>query len=229
MFHYILQGLVTNELAGSDYHLDLGKVLGEVNVDNIFAFDSGNASESLQLSSILSLVTESDGTNPESGKLPSLIDCSLKSGCFADGEESLSNSFLGCYIFNGFLKSPPCEDEFGGVMETVNWTEVVKCFEDVDVVDEVPTRGLLSPISAMEPFENNPLPTNNRHLFIPDGVTDEGISDLDDDSKLDLVLCLASAALPKDATNKIMDTINDLLGIAGFVFEVIENGINIPG
>jgi len=236
LFHYILQGLVTNELAGNDYHLNISKVLEGVNVDQMFAFDGGNKNQTEQLSSIFALVSEiPDGTNPDSGKLPSLINCTLSKGCFADAEETLSAGFIDCYLFSGFRSDPPCNEEFNAVMETVNMTEVTKCFlEDTTGMEGQLMKDILAPVpQIMEPFimplEESMTPWSVHRQLFPGGTQDQSIPEEEKDGSLDLVLCLAGALLPQDAKNEIMNIANDLFGIAGFIFDVVDKGINIPG
>ncbi|KAL7553130.1 hypothetical protein ACHAWF_016381, partial [Thalassiosira exigua] len=226
LFHYILQGLVTNELAGSDYHLDVGKILEGVNVDRLFAFDGDNVTEKEQLSSIFELVAEApDGSNPNNMKLPSLIECTLTRGCFADQNETLSAGFIDCYLFSGFLSDPPCHSEFSSVLETVNLTEIAKCILPGNV--EV---GVQWSSPEIEPFEvKESLPTNIRRPSVPGDTSENPIPDKDKDGSLDFVLCLVGALLPQDAKNEIMDIVSTLSGVAGFVFDVIDNGIYIPG
>jgi len=238
LFHYILQGLVTNELAGSDYHLDIGKILEGVNFDQIFAFDGGNKTQSEQLSSIFALISEiPDGTNPDSGKLPALIDCTVNKGCFADQEETLSAGFIDCYLFSGLFSSPPCNAEFNAVMETVDLVEVGKCFIPDGSIIEDQLEDILSPVPQAEPIivpkEEGRTPLSIHRQLItyqyPGGTQNTSIPEDKKDASLDFVLCMAGALLPQDAKNKIMDIVNDLFDIGGFVFDVIENGIYIPG
>lgn len=232
LFHYILQGLVTNELAGSDYHLDIGEILEGVNVDQLFYFDADNKTQSQQLSSIFALVSEiPKGTNPDGRKLPALIDCTLTKGCFADEEEKLSVAFIGCYLFSG-LRSPPCSKEFLAVIETVNMTEVGNCFKEPDQQ----LAAILSPVPPMEPFtvpfgEIGSLSFQSRQLLagtFPGQTNDTSIPEKDKPG-LDGVLCLAGSLLPGNAKDKIMNIVFDLFGIAGFVVDVIDKGVYIPG
>lgn len=52
---------------------------------------------------------------------------------------------------------------------------------------------------------------------------------MDDESRLDLVMCLANALLPEDAKNELIRIIQKLVGILGFVFDIVDNGIDLPG
>ena len=209
LFRYILQGLVTNELAGNDYHLDVGAILDGVNVSQLIAFDDVNKTQSDQLSSILGLVSELPvGSNPSDQHLRQLIECTITNNCFAEENDSMASSFISCYLFSGILSRPPCNNEFNAVMETVDFNEVLSCFvggdaEIFDVVD-----------SGIFPGQS------------PDNVLPNGA---DSDNNLDLVLCLAGALLPEDALRKILDIVHDLLKVVGVVMNVVDNGINIPG
>jgi len=232
LFHYIIQGLVTNELANSMYHLQLGKILEDVQMpDHIFVFDGGNSTQKKLLSNLLSLVTEiPDGTNPDSRKLPSLIGCTLTNKCFGDEDAGMAGGFIDCYLFSGLLSDPPCSTELNAVLETANATTIMGCFaeEDRAFVD------ITSPISVnvVPQFESS-LTTESvshaqRRLIL--GLSpDKPVTPGDDKSDLRLVLCLARAFLPPDALDEILETISNLLGVAGFVFDVVHEGINIPG
>lgn len=200
---------MTNELAGNDYHLDVGTILDGANVDQIIAFDGANEAQSQQLSSILGLVSEIPvGTNPSSQHLQQFIECTIANSCFADKEEALSSMFISCYLFSGILSRPPCNTEFNAVMETVNITAVANCFVGDDNV-----------ISSQE--DRNIFPGQTPDNALPDGT--------DNDNSLAFVLCLAGALLPDDAVRKILDIIYELMRIAGVVIKVVNTGILIPG
>ncbi len=207
---------MTNELAGNDYHLDVGAILNGVNVSRLIAFDgAANTSQSQQLSRILGLVSEIPAGSYTSSHYPStpylqpFIECTIENGCFAEEEKTLSSSFISCYLFSGILSKPPCNNEFNAVLEAVNATDVARCFAG---------ERLLFPMLL-----------DHRHLIpgqSPDNVLP---ADTSNDNNLALVLCLAGALLPNDAVRKILDIIHDLLRIVGVVLEVVDNGISIPG
>ena len=218
LFHYILQGLVTNELAGSSYSIDLIGLLPDITAEmpnGILAFGNGNDSQSVearQVASVISLALEApDGINPDTRSLPGLINCTVAMGCFADNETAIFDSFMECYIFNG-LRPPPCRDEFGTVVSNVNITDVLECFVPEDRPASVPTR------------DGSP--------FIPADFSEDDYGAMNDDSRLDLVLCLMKALLPQDKLNAIqelIETIEKIVGLLVFVLEIIQNGIDIPG
>lgn len=211
LFRYILQGLVTNELAGNDYHLDVGAILDGVNVSQLIAFDGANTTQSHELSNILGLVSAIPAESFTSSHYPSrlylrpFIECTIANGCFADEERSLSSSFTSCYLFSGILSRPPCSNEFNAILEAVNVTEVASCFVDDEGVSLLLDQRNVFPGQS----PNNVLPENLNNLA--------------------LVLCLAGVLLPDDAVQKVLDIIHDSLRIVGVVLEVVDNGINIPG
>ena len=233
LFHYILQGLVTNELGGNDYHLDLGKILKDVQIpDNLFVFDGGNLTQREQISGLLSLAAETpDGTNPDSSNLPALVNCTLNSGCFSSEENGLAADFIDCYLFSGLFSDPPCTDEFNSVLETANMTSLVECFVSEDEAYFQETT-LASGAAENQLMNRHTSMVSNRHMLdsIPGLRPDEPIApEQDDTSSLELVLCLAGAFLPQGALDDILETVGNLFGIAAFVFDVVDNGINVPG
>jgi len=233
LFHYILQGLVTNELGGNDYHLDLGKILKDVQIpDNLFVFDGGNLTQREQISGLLSLVAEiPDGTNPDSSRLPALVNCTLSSGCFSSEVNGLAADFIDCYLFSGLFSDPPCTDEFNSVLETANMTSLVECFVSEDDLYFQETN-LASGVAENRLMNGHTSMVLNRRMLdsIPGLRPDEPIAPAQDDtSSLELVLCLAGAFLPKGALDDILETVGNLFGIAAFVFDVVDNGINVPG
>lgn len=216
LFHYILQGLVTNELAGNSYFIDLRSMLPDIgpNATSILAFGGGVdplSTQSRQLSSIMALAINSpDGINPEPRDLSSLINCTISNGCFADTETEIAKAFTQCYIING-IRGPPCGDEFSGVIENINITEISSCF-------------------SFEESQNTP--NDELPSFIPKGYTEEEFDEMDDRSKLETVLCLMKALLPPDkveAIGRLIAVIEKLFGVLVFFLEILENGIYLPG
>lgn len=199
--------------------------------DNLFFFDAGNLTQREQISGLLSLVAEiPDGTNPDSSRLPALVSCTLSSGCFSNEENGLAAEFIDCYLFSGLFSHPPCTDEFNSILETANVTALAECFvsEDNSYFEETT---LASSTDSQPMTRRGSLVLNGRSLeSIPGLKPDEPIIPEEDDaSSLELVICLAGAFLPNDALENILETVQSLVGIAAFVFNVIDNGINVPG
>ncbi|KAG7351104.1 hypothetical protein IV203_010464 [Nitzschia inconspicua] len=85
-----------------------------------------------QISSFTSLAVQSGGGFNPKRNLTDLIDCTLTEGCFADPEQSGASAFIECYIFNGILTPPPCEDEFTAVASNVNFSQILLCINGGD-------------------------------------------------------------------------------------------------
>ena len=133
LFHSALQGLVTNELQENDYFVDIPTLLPDLNPNTTSIVGFWGESESLiskeQLAGFLSLaLSAGNGTNSQSN-LTDLVDCTMRSGCFDDSIQPAAESFIACYLFDGILKSPPCNKEFDAVIESANYTQSLKCLK----------------------------------------------------------------------------------------------------
>ena len=107
LFHYALQGLVTNELQENDYFVDIPTLLPDLNPNTTSIVGFWGESESLiskeQLAGFLSLaLSAGNGTNSQSN-LTDLVDCTMRSGCFDDSIQPAAESFIACYLFDGIL------------------------------------------------------------------------------------------------------------------------------
>ena len=220
LFHYILQGLITNEMAESTYHLDVEPILDGVNVSHLFAFDGGNKTLDDRLSSILGLVSKVEqGTNPVDTSVRPLIECTLTNGCFTSdtGFVSMSAGFVGCFMFEGIFSAPPCSEEFQAAAMTARESSIVQCFSDDAVINETQARALS--VSSV-----------HRKLFwFPGKNSSYPLPDQSDEDRESVVLCLARAILPVDAVKKTTNIIRELLEVVGFAFAVVKGGIDIPG
>ena len=239
LFHYILQGLVTNELANKEYFVNISSLLPGLTDDNStsvigFAGSGGseNNSSRQQIASFMTLVDSAGpGTNENSGDFFPLANCTLASNCFTDQDQTLAGGFIDCYIFSGIFDTPPCKDEFGSFLEGINISSILPCFIDIPEINlpEIPLPNLpsapVSPIvedeKVIESVSTTPIPTES-----PDGEKrqlqefSDILSDIfsnrtqTEDEKvesenLDLVLCLLRAILPPD----LVAAIQDLMGI----------------
>lgn len=222
LFRYMLQGFVTNELAGNSYDLNLREVLPGVVNDNsssllLFGGDVLPTEQQYrQISSFVGLALNAeDGINEEGRNLPSLIDCTISNGCFSDPETDPSSAFVTCYIFNG-LRGPPCSEEFNAVIKDIDLEEIRNCFDDGNSTDN-----------------NQTIWEDEATSFLPPFVTERTFDSMDDDNKRDTVLCLMKALLPQDkidAIERIVEIIQKLIGVVLVVLEILRGGIlSIPG
>jgi hypothetical protein len=206
VFRYILQGIVTNELAGKEYFVNISGLLPDLidsNTTGVLGFVGSSTEASLksreQIAGFMSLVESAGpGTNEEGGNLLPLLNCTLSSGCFADQDQDLASSFIDCYIFAGIFRSPPCEDEFNAVIQTINFTALLQCFDipgidlpqitlpglpDLGVVDdatEAPSSSTVGNDSGDELGSATNTPTNavmDQSIF-PDGFLGGGNREL---------------------------------------------------
>lgn len=143
LFHYALQGLVTNEIGENEYFVEIPKLLPEIDTNATgivgFAGESVSLASGKQMAGFLSLALSArKGRNPDGNlaDLSDLIDCTLKSGCFNDTIQPAAESFIECYLFDGVLSKPPCADEFGTVIESANFTQTQQCFEESGVLQD---------------------------------------------------------------------------------------------
>jgi hypothetical protein len=248
LFHYILQGLVTNELAGNEYFIDVAGLLSTSNVSglaaqnvSLFAFGEGISESTMkQISDFASLAVQTGGGINPISNLTDLINCTLTEGCFSDPEQSPASAFVACYIFNGILRSPPCEDEFNAVASSVNVTEILLCVNEGDINQE----SALLPESRKlwEAFhsKDNGMQTElarELQLFkepsqLPDFVTNATASDEenDDGRLLGFVLCLMRALLPPDILDGLQEILAALARLLPVIVGVVEQGgFYLPG
>ena len=102
------------------------------------------------------------------------------------------------------------KDEFAAAIASIDVEEVTKCF--------LPAVGNETAMIS--------------DGFVPSTFSMETYGEMEDDSQLELILCLLRAILPPeaiDAIDLIISIIQDLYGIVLFLFEILENGIKIPG
>lgn len=220
LFRYILQGLVTNELAGQTYHLDLGIQLPNIttpenNVTNAVVFGHGvdpASSSASQVASLLGLVALAGaGINPEAttSVLSDWISCNLENDCF---EDPVASNFVSCNIFK-VIGSPPCKDTFDALTASIDPEEVTQCFLPAN-------------------FTGEPLDSGEAAKGVPSDFTTDAFEDLPERDRMELVLCLLRALLPDsalEAIQRIMDIIKTLLGFVAIVLDIVENGIDLPG
>jgi len=222
LFHYMLQGFVTNEVADNHYVIDLSGIVNDlsysaVNATHIIAFDGSIEPDTAdQISSLMTLVVNDDlvgvnkGGADDGGYLYDLIDCTIANECFTN-DTAPSLSFALCYM-NPIYPKSPCIDEFQTALENINGTAILQCLSNVDP-DDAPSEL-----------------TNNTLKELEERLIKEETS-----SRLQTILCLMKALLPPDkvdAINRLVNIIKDVLGIIMYLIELIEeNGLKLklPG
>lgn len=214
LFHYILQGLVSNELVGKVYHLDLD-LSGIVPTNmtdaatNIVLFQPGidglrddNATE---VGTLLSIIASTgNGTNPNSalGDIVGLLTCFGDNNCMTN----VPSSLMSCVAFR-------CREEFSDAVASFPLEEVTSCFG--------PDFG-----------ENATLDSSELVRGAPSDFSIEAYDGLGKAQQWSVLLCLIRAFLPpqlEEIISGIIGFIKDNFNLILIVVDVIENGINLPG
>jgi hypothetical protein len=210
LFHYIIQGLVTNELSDTVYSLELISAADDtnrgVNATHVFFFgsetDLSAGSNAMQASSFMNLALQAaPGRNAffnESGivVLAAWIQCMVENECLLD---PVAENFLKCNIVP--IPRPPCGDEFQRVTDTIDFSDINDCL-NVD--------------------------TNSTSL--DDTLTNEVVQGLSDNERLEVVLCILNALLPPGAgeiVSSILGILKKLFNVVMFVLKISENGLSI--
>jgi ABC-type multidrug transport system ATPase subunit len=218
LFHYILQGLVTNELAGKVYeiNLDLSGILAgnstspashlvlfEPGVDGI----SGDNSTTEAALFLAVVAAAGNGTNPFSsiGDIRSLIACFVANECMTHPPVSTLRCIQGIRA--------PCRDEFQAAVSGLPLEEITKCF--------VPEFGDNATVGSPDVIDGT-----------PSDFSIEGFDTLNDGRQLELVLCLIRAFIPPDVEGflqKIINIIKEIWGFLPIIIGIVQNGIRVPG
>lgn len=226
LFHYIIQGFVTNELAGQEYALNLldsgaGPVLPNVTS----AFFSNNEADlspgsvEQQGLTFLNLALQAGpGTNEQSGigALAAWIACMTANDCLV---EPLFGNFVSCNIVAfppPFGASPPCKDELNVVTETVNFTAIGQC---------------LAP--ALNGTDSLSLSDGSGSFArgVPEELTEEDLALLSESDELQTLFCLLRALLPPGAVDEIASILERAYNLGVFIVDVIDGlaNLSIPG
>jgi hypothetical protein len=233
LFHYILQGFVTNELAGNEYFVDVAGLFSSANATNfslgntsLLAFGDGISQTSFdQISSFTSLAAQTGGGFNAVSNLTELLNCTLTEGCFADSEKSLASAFVACYIFNGILRSPPCESEFATVASNANFTQISQCLVEGITISES---------SIFPAFREIRDVDRKMQFFQEEGILPEFVSNAttaEDDRRLhDFALCMMRSLLPPDVLDALEQIGSILANLLPIVVGVVEQGgFYLPG
>ena len=204
-----MQGLVTNQLEGQEYKIDLGltsnsttRALASSNgasTESAIIFGPGtipendNAAE--EISRMISLVLAAGpGTNNKTegffdngDSFSAWVDCMVANKCLV---EPVLATFVSCNIFN-FPSGPACAEQFDTLTADLNITQ---CLENAITI---------------ELFQQG----SNAQQF-------------------DTVKCILQNILPDVSVSEIVTgiskVVNDLYEIAMFVIDIIQNGIVLP-
>lgn len=236
LFRYIVQGFVTNELAGSNYVLlpptptdDLLNMSSArldlfTNASTAFVFEQGTnlepGSVAQQASNFVLLATQAapgqnyDWNSSGIGALTDLLDCMVTNDCLVD---PLLSNFISCCIFN-FPRGPPCGEQFTTATETIDLPAMFQCFEPLTS----------SPMD--EAFNES---TTNAARGVPGDFNMEKFNNASELEQLSVILCLVGVLLPPtlvtDIQRILQGIFNELYDLIMVVVDVIENGITIPG
>jgi len=242
LFRYILQGLVTNEVSGQGYNIDVGALIPNITatdsstssgndgraLSNVFAprdnakaitFMPGIIPEGTNIAAqgarMLGLALNAgDGENVQESyeDLTDLIECMVENECLV---EPVPTKFIECNAVS--LKEsvvPPCVHQFDAVVSNLVDSDdhVAGCFSDLRLDDLV------------DSFH-----VGKTAAGVPASFSLDALSVAD---HRDVASCLTRKLLPagKDAGPKVISRgFGDLWNIVMFIRDIIEKGIDIPG
>lgn len=200
LLRYILQGFVTNELAGTSYKIDLGLNLSNVvnltsSPTKLIVFGPGDDPTSNdkapQGATLLSLVAETGGGINPNGTLrdlKTLTECFIENDCL---EDPVFANFLACSVLNPLpSRSPVCGDEFDAAREGVDVMDIANCF-------------LQTGNESFGEIDPNGVPTN---------FTLGDFEEIGEDGQRDLTHCVTRAILPPES-DAALDKIQQSLRI----------------
>lgn len=227
LFHYILQGFVTNELAGKTYHIDFGVNVSNLipdapsNVTNIVLFEPGldavRGDREAEAASFLAMVgAAGNGTNPDSslGDIRNVVKCFSANECMANPPLSV----MTCISWS-------CSAEFEAALESFPFEDVLQCF--------APGNGTDPGGNSTDPGDNSTDPgTNETAGWLPSDFTIESFEVQDENLQWETILCLIRAILPPEVIEtikKIVEFIAEFYDVILVILDILEKGINLPG
>ena len=219
LFRYILQGLVTNELSGQTYRIDVGQFIPEINttspvsienqvLDTAFtdktshlkaiSFMQGEVPHgdnySAQAARLVALALDAEGENANTPKsqedLKALMSCLVENDCMI---EPVATNFIHCTADFSSI----CANEFAELIHNHDDGEnkIARCFGDESVYGDA---------SAV-------LLTHNV------------------DTHHEVASCMMRKLLPFGGVNHIIRGFKELQKIVMFIQDIIEKGLDIPG
>lgn len=238
LFHYIVQGFVTNELAGSNYvlvppmpmegmlNMSLAPLNLFMNASTAFVFAPGTnidpGSVAQQASNFVLLATQAapgqnlryDWNSSGIGALANLLECMVTNNCLVD---PLLPNFITCCVFS-FPRPPPCAEQFTLATETIDLGTMLQCFDHLTS----------SPLD--EAFNET---VRNSVRGVPGNFSMETFNSASELDQLSLILCLVGVLLPPvlvtDIQRMLQGIFNSLYELMVVVVDIIETGITIPG
>jgi len=220
LFHYIIQGLITNELAGKSYTL-LAPISESWRMLKARFFETGTdlleGGDAAQSSAFMNLALEAgSGLNEASlgdtglGALALLVQCMVDNQCLA---APIALNFISGNIVT--LGKPPCKDEFEKATENAVPDVISRCF----AIDDRNRTTVSDGPGSMA-------------MGVPESFTQQTANATADAETLDLVLCLMQALLPPkevDGITALVDIFKTVFDIGVVVIDVLVDGIKIPG
>jgi hypothetical protein len=223
LFRYILQGLVTNEISGQAYKIDVGALIPEINktsddtgrrqnsLDNVFG-TSTNSGNTKAITFMPGTIPEGDNAAAQAARLVGLI---LNAG---DGENA---------------NTPQSHDDFNNL---------VRCLMDNECMIEPVSTNFIqctaTPVSVCaHEFDATINHRENggkevagcfygHHQF--DGVASN--LSFTDETDREIASCMTRKLLPVDSgIHRIIQGFKDLYNIVMWIQDIVENGLDIPG
>jgi ABC-type multidrug transport system ATPase subunit/ABC-type multidrug transport system permease subunit len=212
LFHYILQGLVSNELAGKTYHLDLdlGSMLpGNItNPTNLVLFQPGvdglssdGATEAATFLSVIAAAGNGNNSQSATGDVLNLLSCFAANGC-------METPPLSTVLCISGLK-PPCKDEFDLAVASFPLEEITECF--------APEFGGNATFGSEDTIDGT-----------PGDFSVSGFEQLSESGQWSLLFCLIRSFLPP-VIDGILKFILERSDIILVLIDVVQNGIDLPG
>ncbi len=231
MFRYILQGLVTNELSGQSYKIDIGALIPPIentatasggsrrylsqlfdDSDGKVIFMPGTIPEgdnaAAQGAALLGLVLhagEGENNAESEDDFRNLLECMVENKCLV---EPVPMNFIECNVVsNDSQVAPVCFEQFSAVIANLEDSErqVGECF--IDVIDH------------NEPFSMDAPASLNLDAYA-------------EEEHRDIASCLTRKLLiggPSIGLKSVLNGFSELWDIVMFIQDIIENGLDIPG
>lgn len=227
LFHYVMQGFNTNQLAGTMY-----QVLPPLGIEfpkngTAFLFDTGTdlsrGSVAQQCASFVDLglqaapyadtrgLPDYDWENSGIVALIGLVRCLVENDCLVD---PIAPNFISCTIAR-FPPPPPCREAFETATEAIDIQDLLSCFE--------PISNSTVALDASTGFARG----------VPEDFTVEEFERSSKANQMRIVVCLIGQLLPPglgdDLKDRLVEIIKKAWDLIVIVINILENGIWLPG